>query len=104
MHNIRPKKTTQHPDLKHLNCNAKLTITTMKKNKDTKKTKDLQKYINHNHELYNLIIHHFKNWKKNLSHSPSTAFSLFKDKLLLMDINGCTIYSKRSMENPLEMK
>ncbi|KAL1493196.1 hypothetical protein ABEB36_011296 [Hypothenemus hampei] len=55
-------------------------------------------------QLCSNFVHHLKNWKRNLSHSPSTALSLFKDKLLLMDMNGCTIYTKRNMENPLEMK
>ncbi|KAL1518287.1 hypothetical protein ABEB36_001930 [Hypothenemus hampei] len=54
--------------------------------KDTKKIKDLQKYINHNHELYNSIVCKFRSPPQELEKEFKLlsfhSLKLFKDKLL----------------------
>ncbi|CAH1958480.1 unnamed protein product [Acanthoscelides obtectus] len=97
IHNTKPKRNTK-PHEKHLNCNAKMIVTI--KNKEMKRSNDvfLKKYPceiflrnTHNHSIYISSALKFCPPSQQLQeefkllftkgHSPSTAYSLFKDEL-----------------------
>ncbi|CAH1982690.1 unnamed protein product [Acanthoscelides obtectus] len=97
IHNTKPKRNTK-PHEKHLNCNAKIIVTI--KNKEMKRSNDvfLKKYPceiflrnTHNHSIYTSSALKFCPPCQQLQeefkllftkgHSPSTAYSLFKDEL-----------------------
>ncbi|CAH0552534.1 unnamed protein product [Brassicogethes aeneus] len=98
IHDTKPSRNSK-PHEKHLNCNAKLTITI--KNKEMKRSKDefLKRYPciillrhNHNHPIYSSSSLRFRPPSEQLQnefrllfekgHSPATALTMFKDKLL----------------------